>query len=140
MREIKFRAWDNKNGIFPFIGFHLFGECTMFNVLEQYTFEESITQLAFQQYTGLCDVNGKDIYEHDYVNFIYDCFTTDMKPLHVERVMFIKWMGAGFDMIDKGGCIRLNHTYELKNRGFGNATFEVVGNMYENPELVTVIK
>lgn len=126
MREIKFRAWHTVNKV-------MFDHKSI-PVLLKNVQDDNVWK--YMQYTGICDVNGEKIYEHDYVRFTYSCFDTEMNPINVERVMLVKWMGAGFDLIDKGGCRRLDHSYNLKNQGYGNATFEVIGNIYENPDLL----
>lgn len=68
MREIKFRAWDSKNKKFPFVGFHIIGECTAFDLINQYRLEE-LNDLEVTEWAGCQDKNGKDIYEGDIVNY-----------------------------------------------------------------------
>lgn len=69
----------------------------------------------FMQYTSYKDMNGKEIYEGDIVRYYNDIYE-------------VKWMWAGF------------YIHSLQN-GFDelatNENFvEVIGNIYENPELL----
>jgi hypothetical protein len=67
------------------------------------------------QYTGLCDRNGKKIFEGDIVNF------SDI----LYYIIFVD------------GCFRIcrNHqfSYTLHNL---HSSFEVIGNIHDNPELL----
>ena len=102
MREIKFRAWDKKDG--------------MFNVIT-ISFDDDLVEhpngmmyenCKLMQYTGLKDKNNKEIYEGDIVkwyNGIEEVFFGDGK------------FQAGVYLLDE-------------------KEFEVIGNIYENPELL----
>ena len=65
------------------------------------------------QYTGLKDKNGKEIYEGDIVS-------NNLKEQGI-----VKWKGIGFDWGDDF------------SKGKGDTDeIEVIGNIYENPELL----
>ena len=67
MREIKFRCWDKKNNrMFPPVNVWDFGfDDGHGDLFDGFPVERD--QAVLQQYTGLKDKNGKDIYEGDYL-------------------------------------------------------------------------
>lgn len=158
MREIKFRAWDGQRmfyGILPWAwdsviktGFWYCSQSRDNNDVAKFEVDVQMSKKDFiiMQYTGLKDKNGKEIYEGDiicHVNYID-------KPKYIIR------FGIGYiDASDfEDYSIKINGFYleSIKKKkdeyGYGYPPSimniydysEVIGNIYENPELLEVKK
>lgn len=148
-REIKFRAWDGKKmllnvGVHP----HL---CSDLSHDDEYYKDNQdgrwIIGLGFDsykvmQYTGLKDKNGKEIYEGDIIREFgcKDCYSVIFAEMLLGKDDFNIGYTAncwGFEFNDKSGfralvnCKETTSTYSA-----GVKSFEVIGNIYENPELL----
>jgi len=107
MREIKFRAWNK-------IDKKMLPSRTL-QQLAVCDYCDTFDHLEIMQFTGLHDKNGNEIYEGDIV--IHDDFRG--RKQQVMGVMVWDERTAGFSRF-----------YPLDR-------FEVIGNIYDNPELVT---
>lgn len=122
MREIKFRAWDKLNK-------------EMFNV-ESINFQErrvyrdtvsyrEFNDIELMQYTGLKDKNNKEIYEGD--------------------ILFESFGERYYRVIFENGSFRAEFKGDFEEYSFDlidvvAQSYEVVGNIYENPELMEEVR
>ena len=113
MKEIKFRAWDG---------------CRMFSNDEIYIYDGypchkneydhvGVKNGKLMQFTGVYSTSGEEIYEGDLIKEPFGA----IKP--------VVWEPGGFII----GSNQMN-----KDLWFGQFKVEVIGNIYENPENVTL--
>lgn len=125
MREIKFRAWDLKTKTMHTVENINF--CGRETVTVQYNpiKKISLDSVYLMQYIGVQDKNGVEIYEGDIIRHQSGKYGTDFE---------IKWSPilCGFTAMQ----IESGHPSPQLNQGT-MCYFEVVGNIYENPELVS---
>lgn len=137
MRQIKFRAWTKRWGmVYPDDP-----EKTI-NVHSQTVWHDSIDEefVILEQFTGLLDSQGKEIYEGDIVRHVYnvECYVRDNgsivvgcipgnKIIQKETFQVVKWQDhefVGLFPIYRIGFIAVNNKPDI------------VGNIHENPEIL----
>ncbi len=83
-------------------------------------------ECELMQFTGLKDKNGKDIYEGDIIHSA--TWGTHSKALNPHHV--VEWKGVGWKATGYNGQIKVSPDLGVKR------DFEVIGNIYETPELL----
>lgn len=115
MREIKFRAWDREHGMIS--GDNFLGPRPEISVTlsspTSYRLNEFFKEprWVFMQYTGMKDANGREVYEGDILK-------TAGNP-HV-----VEWLDNAAYTDDATGYKKIAYFWEI------------IGNIYENPDLL----
>lgn len=134
MREIKFRAWDNKNKEFVCavpslevllddpdapVSHHDYSEEEAIYFCPNYPMGPTFNgRIEYEQYTGQKDKNKREIYEGDIVVF----YKNEGRSKCIEEVHYL---------VDEGNLYpRVEDCCVLGNKS------EVIGNIHENPELL----
>lgn len=131
MRQIKFRAWDKKLNVMwepieltkllRYLFFQIMPNAAAYDAVK-----EHFDDIVWLEFTGLLDKNGKEIYESDWCRA---CFR-DKEGLHYQQGIIV--------MDDYMWCLKIESGDEVGEIYSINRLhdFEIIGNIYENPELI----
>jgi uncharacterized phage protein (TIGR01671 family) len=130
MREIKFRAFNKNSKKFIYSDWK-YGIVSFWdNVVHDTDFEPP------QQWPGLLDKNGKECYEGDILKTIHFTDRDDTYWLYHKIVWNKEWfLWQAVSLNNKNESLKENGNPMLKV--YAQNDFEIIGNIYENPELLT---
>jgi len=133
MNTIKFRAWNKANKQLGMCDI-LYIDYLNKEVLAVYgeTRANQITlkfeEIELMQYIGLKDKNDKEVYEKDIVKCIYGLANDDSLYTGVISMEYYSWC-----------IVSSNNSYLTLDSAIDkNCSFEVIGNIYENPDLLKI--
>lgn len=117
MRKIKFKIWDMDRKVMLSSQYVIFYDGDFYENFRDFEDGILIENIAVMQSTGLKDKNGVEIYEGDIVRY----FRNEL------AVIVYRDGGVGIRSLSWGDC-------EPLQRRLGE--IEVIGNIYENQELL----
>lgn len=128
MREIKLRAWDKgQKKMFPVTTLYFDDTNYTASTIREHNNFLSVNEKAeLMQFTGLCDKNGKEVYESDIV-----CW--DEKYIGV-----IEWNTrmSGYYFMRNGSGFQFHEQQRINPKHGGLLHVEVIGDIHSSPELL----
>lgn len=124
-REIKFRAWHHKlNQMYEVVAINL--DLHFVHLDPDYCHKVKFKDIELMQYTGLKDKNGKEINEGDLIQY--------GEIVYEVRYNFSRWimLDKEFDGYDNFGAPLVGPSFSRNKM----KDIEIIGNIYENPEMV----
>ncbi|MDJ8959746.1 YopX family protein [Clostridium perfringens] len=129
-RDIKFKGWDSVNEVMLPVESINFREGYVSLNEGDNSLTDTLEMIELIQYTGLKDKNGKEVYEGDIIEsplweaepyeIVFKDYAFKARDIR-KKIMY--GSDLFFDIDDLlSGCV--------------GETFEVIGNIYENPELL----
>lgn len=132
-REIKFRAWDGARHYYPRDVAPTQAHDRLDGYTEKSTFYLPMSFLVgdandwtWEQFTGLEDKNGTEIYEGDVLEYLGEPYEVRFGKQDVGH----DFQGIGFYL-----CAQSNGRDDVFNI-FGGDNVEVIGNVHQNPRLL----
>lgn len=128
-RQIKFRVWHILFGPKGPMQGMVHGKASSILALAEMSPDEYIVE----QYTGLKDANGKEIYEGDILTWHSNIYRKH------DWEGFVLYRGAGFAVQESDKSYSSPEWLDCACRKDANI-IEVIGNIHENPELLEAYK
>lgn len=134
-RELKFRGWDTVAkewcyGYETLGGFNLIGEVVLMGELGRYPLEHLLNNIIFTEFTGLKDSMGTDIYEGDLIEL------GGAGSRYIYEVRYEDGKFVGYHWLNKDWG-KWGDIHRLSEMDFSKYTHKVIGNIFQNPELIT---
>lgn len=156
MREIKFRAWiesivPEETGMYYPTVFQLMGNGMVDKFwTNEYKFTSDTSKFTLMQFTGLKDKNGKEIYEGDIIKHTRKHWYCPTHPMHNKDLIdncevysdeekgviskrTIDLTRKNQPPYSSSGILTLD---SFQDERADKNIIEVIGNIYENPELL----
>jgi len=132
-RELKFRTWDDKAQ--GFIHFNILSAVQIKSILSQ--------NLNIQQFSGLKDAHGTEIYEGDVIRTIRDTETAALWSAFFPSVDFpiythgvVEFVHSGFCLCQEGlGRTPLDKLSCASDPESINPSLEIIGNIFTETEI-----
>ena len=150
MREILFRGKSTDTGAWVY-GYYCgpfgdFDEHEICDIADPTCSRVDVDPETVGQYTGLKDINGKQIFEGDIVRwasantYLTSNYVYDRKAYGYGSVLIVTSLASGFTLrqIKDNAPDIPNANRKIDNYSFWNhqGQLEVIGNIHDNPELI----
>lgn len=139
MREIKFRSWNARDKLMS-DPFDIFRGTQIWRSKHEsaITYASVFPDYEIMQFTGLKDKNGKEIYEGDIVRFLNGETTSTESGMECDEfltdgVIYWEYESAQWNITGRIDVSREDAFTDLSE-------YEVVGNRFENPDLINLTR